>query len=210
MSKRYYNHRQKRYSNRIFNGIFKFSKAERMVFNIIRDLIIEVVYLIKGIIHFLIVFPNYLKNYIINNRKLKNLGYNYEEVLNMVYNLQPRQFEIFCAELFKQCGFSVELTPSVNDYGRDIILNGNIFVECKHYKGQVGREICQKLLGSVTMFGAEKAIIITTGTYHKNAYEVANMVDSLTLMDIHDIQDMLLNLNSEQIAKIVMRTKNAA
>jgi len=86
------------------------------------------------------------------------------------------------------------------------------FVECKHYSehNMVGREIAMKLLGSCATFNAEKAIIVTTGQYHRNAYEVAGRVDNLKLMDITDIQKMILDLDASRISKVVLKTMNAS
>ena len=115
----------------------------------------------------------------INQRELKAIGYDLDKIMNLVHIISPRQFEVFICELFHQPGFKSQVTPSGNDYGRDVILNDNIFVECKHYgeDNYVGREICQKLLGSVQMFKAKKGIIVTTGPYNRNAYEVAAKVE---------------------------------
>jgi len=157
-----------------------------------------------------------------NHYALSKIGYSLDEITTLINNkLTPRQFEVFCAELFKSTGqySKVEITEATNDYGKDCILTQNIngrkvvtFVECKHWRkdvnSKIGREICQKLLGSVQMHKASKAIVITTGLYHKNAREVANMVNNLVLMDSMDIQKMILNLNESQMSRVIMRTLN--
>lgn len=107
-----------------------------------------------------------------------------EQVRKEINNMQSRKFEIYCANLFKKAGFKVKVTPNINDYGRDIILknkdNETIYVECKrwnHNNGlMVGREICEKLIGSCASFKVNKCIIINTGDYHRNAYEYANRI----------------------------------
>jgi len=201
---------RRRYYSR--NNVLRLSRTKKEIFKMIVQLIRIIGVIIYSVCIGVYNLNKYIRKITKNYYALKNIGYNLDEILDMVYKINPRQFEIFCAELFKQHGYKVRLTAPTSDYGRDIVLNDNIFVECKHYSKDnfIGREICQKLLGSCQMFRAEKAIIITTGTYHKNAYECANMVDNLKLMDITDIQKMVLDLKPEQISKVIMRTLNAS
>ena len=138
-------------------------------------------------------------------------GYSYAEVHNLIMTMNGREFEIFCFELLKATGKynKVSLTKASADYGRDVILTtdeGQIFVECKHYINSiVGREICQKIMGSMQMFGAYQGIIMNTGKYHKNAYECANMVDNLILWDMGDIMKMVIKVNQKQLPKILIK-----
>lgn len=144
----------------------------------------------------------------------KEIGIDYYKIDGLIKRLSPRQFEIFCCELLKTKYKNVVLTPPSNDYGRDIICydkEGNkIFVECKHYNKNnfVGREICQKLIGSMCMFGADKGIVINTGKYHRNAYEVEDKVDNLELWSEDDIREMILNIDKNQMNKVLIKTMN--
>ena len=199
-----------------------FSRNEKRVFceiiNVVKTLINIIVAILKAIPEII----NNIKKMIKINKAMEGVGYSYPQILNMIDKITPRQFEIFCAELFKGTGkyTKVEITQQTCDMGRDIILTSKIngyeeitFVEVKHYNKdgfQIGREICQKLLGSCVTFNVGKAIIITTGTYHKNAYEVAGRVNNLQLMDIADIQNMILNMKPEQISRVILRTQNAS
>lgn len=195
-----------------YGSIFKLTKAERTMFDIIYEISKTICISIIAIFKATVEISHYVRRMVINFFALKKIGYNLNELLDEIYKMTPRQFEIFVAELFKQHGHKVRLTPPSNDYGRDVIVDDKTFIECKHFAKDnfVGRQICQKLLGSVQMFRAEKAIIVTTGKIHKNAYEVASKVDNLQLMDIADIQEMLLDLEPEQISKVMMRTLNAS
>lgn len=207
MGRRYYTHGRYRKSS-----ILSLSRNEKKAFNLIADLIRMLIYIVTGICKGIWQASRYVQKIRINQRELKAIGYDLDKIMNLVDTITPRQFEVLICELFHQHGYKAQLTPPGNDYGRDVILNDNIFVECKHYNknNYVGREICQKLLGSMQMFNAEKGIIVTTGPYHKNAYEVAAKVDNLQLMDSYDIQRMILDLKSDQISKIIMRTLNAS
>jgi hypothetical protein len=87
-----------------------------------------------------------------------------------LYDLSPRQFEKFIAELFDGFGFYVELTAHTKDGGRDIVALGHsiahvkYLVECKRYAKErpVGLAPVQRLFGVVASEGATKGILATT------------------------------------------------
>jgi HJR/Mrr/RecB family endonuclease len=211
MRKKY--HRNYRHGG---NSILGLTRNEKMAF----DMIIETFSLLSKIIVFTVKGLYKMINYFIKTTKnmysLQNIGYNIEDLNRLLYNLSPRGFEVFIAELYKAKGYDVELTQETNDYGRDVIIKtneGDIFIECKKYNENgepVGREICQKLLGSMQMLKAKKGIVCTTGKFHRNAYEVERMVDNLELMDTKDIMCMLMELDSNKINKILLKAKNIA
>lgn len=155
-----------------------------------------------------------LLNKLIKKHKfIKHTGYNYFSLMDTIEKMKPREFEYFCSELYRSLGYKTKLTPSTNDYGRDIILKKDgkiIFVECKHYNKNnlIGREICQKLLGSMNMFNADAGIIITTSDFHRNAIEVSTMVGNLQLVGFNEIIDMLVSLNPIMINEIIFNCFN--
>lgn len=155
-----------------------------------------------------------IKKGIKKSRYTKHTGYTYMGLLNHIGNLSPRQFEVFCCELYKALGYKCTLTKATNDYGRDVIVKKDgktIFIECKHYSksSKVTRDICLKLIGSVTTFNADGGIIISTGDFTRTCYEMSNRVDNLELVGYTDIMDMLFNLNPIVVTKIIDRVKAA-
>lgn len=167
---------------------------------------------------------NKYKNTLENGINHCNINLNYESTNNnndiikdksiseimyeVKYNFTPRQFEIFCYYLFLELGYKVELTKYEHDGGKDLILNNHIVVECKKFITQkVGREICQKLLGSMLQNKADKAIIINTGSYNSNALEIERDVDALKLLNFFDIKSMLIKIGKDAANKILVNTK---
>jgi HJR/Mrr/RecB family endonuclease len=209
MSKRYHN----KYRNH--GGTLGLTKNEKMAF----ETIIEIFSLLSKIIVFaakgLYSMINYFIKVTNNTRALKKIGYTLDDIDKLLYSLTPRGFEVFIAELYKAKGYKVELTSETNDYGRDVILKtneGEIFIECKRYNKDnlVGREVAQKLLGSMQMMNASKGIICTTGNFHRNAYEVANRVNNLELMDTKDIFCELMELDANKINRVLLKAKNVS
>jgi DNA polymerase III epsilon subunit len=98
-------------------------------------------------------------------------------------DLPPRRFEELVASIFRNNGFSVELTPQTRDGGVDIIAVENSsltggslhLIECKRYahENKVGIGIVQRLLGAVSQRRATKGILVTTSFFTQAAAQVA-------------------------------------
>jgi len=149
--------------------------------------------------------------YIYNFIHFRKINYSSRQIECMIREMSPREFEIFISELYKAMGYKVELTPETCDGGKDIILYDEdeiIYVECKHFaeNNHVGREICQKLIGSISIDGADSGIIVCTGKFHKNAWEVYSKIDNLELIDMRGIMAMVRKIEVYQIPRIFMKT----
>lgn len=135
--------------------------------------------------------------------------------------MDPRKFEILCAELLKSTGEykHVELTSYTQDGGKDIILTdkaGNkVYVECKRYTNKatstegfmIGREICQKLIGAMTSNCIFNGIIMTTGNVHYNATEYINNLHRnspyrIKIITMDGILDMLDKTDKDKLLAI--------
>lgn len=118
--------------------------------------------------------------------------------------LTPRQFEYFCAEFFRLMGHKSELMPDGPDGGKDVVLDGKVYVECKRYNVSViGSEICQKLLGAVEADGMEKGIIFTNGKVHQTGFEVFAKTKRLELWNIDTIYVKLNSLENHKISLLL-------
>lgn len=100
--------------------------------------------------------------------------------------LSPRKFEELIADMFRNQGFEVTLTPPSKDGGMDVIAVQRdgigtvmIIVECKRYAetNKVGVEIARGLYGVVEQQGATRGIIATTSFFTKGAVEFRNTVE---------------------------------
>lgn len=105
-----------------------------------------------------------------------------QSLIDVLQNLSPAGFENVCKELLREHGFeNVEVTGKSHDGGIDGfgVLELNPFVsfkvifQCKRYKGSVSRSQVGDFRNA--MIGrAEKAIIMTTGTFTKEAEKEAS------------------------------------
>lgn len=97
--------------------------------------------------------------------------------VNGLLQLAPRQFEHAVAQLYETMGYVVEVTPAVNDEGRDVIATRGrerLYIECKRYalRRTVGRPELQKLVGALPNSSA-RGVFVTTSSFSGPAREYA-------------------------------------
>lgn len=127
-----------------------------------------------------------------------------QQLIAILKVLSPRQFEYFCAELFKGLGHEVYLMPDGQDGGKDVIVDDEIYVECKRYNtSMIGREICQKLLGAVEADNMKKGIVFTNGKIHNNGAEMFAKTGRLELWNIDTIYIKLNSLENHKASLIL-------
>jgi restriction system protein len=95
-----------------------------------------------------------------------------------MHRLAPRQFEDLVAELLRDRGWDVQLTPATRDGGKDILayLETDIgkllcLVEAKRYSKtrNVGVELVRTLYGTLCDYQANSAMMVTTSSFSKDA-----------------------------------------
>ncbi|GIF47079.1 hypothetical protein Afe04nite_16180 [Asanoa ferruginea] len=101
----------------------------------------------------------------------------------LLYTLSPRQFEEIVADILVRSGFNhVHLTPPSRDGGVDIyakkddLVGTSLYlVECKLWRPEnpVGRPVLQKLYGVLADKRANKAVVVATTRFTKDAREWA-------------------------------------
>lgn len=131
---------------------------------------------------------------IIEARYIKNSSLG----IKMIFSLNPRDFEILIALLYKKMGYEVTLTKATRDGGKDVIAQINesdrcekIYVECKLYKTTELKKESVRALGYTMLTGhATRATIFTTG-YASN--ELKTMDDRI---QIWDLDNMIFLLNA--------------
>lgn len=110
--------------------------------------------------------------------------------------LDGSEFEKLCSRLLERLGFGrVENVQDVADEGRDLLIHstqGLIIVECKHHPhSSVGRPVVQKLHSAVISSNGNKGMLITTGTFSKEAVEHAKKLHpTIELIDRNGLIDM--------------------
>lgn len=120
----------------------------------------------------------------------KKLNNSQKDLKQHLISMNPRDFEFYCADLFKRLGYKSQVTKATADGGKDIILKsktGTTYVEVKHYSGSVGRPIAQKLKGAMSADNVNNGIIITTGYFTNECIQYCRQVGILC----YDLKDIL-------------------
>jgi hypothetical protein len=98
-------------------------------------------------------------------------------------------FEQAVANLFRNIGFSAEVSSGGGDGGVDIILqspNRRIAVQCKRYKSPVGPHVIRDLWGTMNHLDFEEGCIVTTTGFTKGVKGFAED-KNIFLVDLNDI-----------------------
>lgn len=99
---------------------------------------------------------------------------------DLIYAISPRKFEELIEYIYRISGFETKLTPYSKDNGADLLvwtpppILGNRFltiVQAKRYNNsnKVGASDIRDLIGAQMLFNADKAQIITTSNFTKQA-----------------------------------------
>ena len=87
--------------------------------------------------------------------------------------LTPEEFELLVAELFESYGHRAEVAGGSSDHGVDVIVESaqgeKWVVQCKRYAGSVGEPVLRDLFGTLQHEGAQRAYLVTTGSFTTQA-----------------------------------------
>jgi len=104
-----------------------------------------------------------------------------EKLLNVLYNISPAAFERLAQRILRESGFfQVEVTGKAGDGGIDGkgivrvsgLLSFHVIFQCKRYKGSVTPSQVRDFRGAM-QGRADKGLIITTGTFTREAIKEA-------------------------------------
>jgi hypothetical protein len=105
------------------------------------------------------------------------ISHNKARTLNSLMTLSPGEFEKLVATLFKANGHQAQVLGGSSDHGVDIVVlsadKEKWIVQCKRYSGSVGEPIVRDLYGAMGHEGAQRAYLVTTGSFTTQAQEWA-------------------------------------
>jgi restriction system protein len=107
-----------------------------------------------------------------------------------LFRLSPRQLEALVAALYRELGYTVELTPPSRDGGRDVIAARQVpgqcevvEIECKTHTSPVGVSYVRQLRGVVERLGANRGVLVTISRFTRGAHEESADDSRLELID---------------------------
>ena len=144
-----------------------------------------------------------------------------ETLINRLYDISPSAFERLSQRLLRESGFSqVEVTGKVGDGGIDGkgivrvsgLLSFHVIFQCKRYKGSVSPSQVRDFRGAM-QGRADKGLIITTGTFTREAIKEAtrdgappiDLIDGEFLCD--KLKELKLGVETKQIEVVEIKNE---
>lgn len=144
-----------------------------------------------------------------------------ENLLNILYNITPSAFERLAQRLLRESGFfQVEVTGKSGDGGIDGkgivrvsgLLSFHVIFQCKRYKGSVTPSQVRDFRGAM-QGRADKGILITTGTFTREAIKEAtrdgappiDLIDGELLCD--KLKELKLGIETQLIETVNIKSE---
>lgn len=115
--------------------------------------------------------------------------------IKQIDQMTGEEFEQFLGMLFKKRGYKVSFTAASGDYGADLLLKDRdelIAVQAKRYSDSVGVKAVQEIIGSLKMYDATQAWVVTNSYFTKQAIKLAEMND-VYLIDRDELIEIILS-----------------
>ena len=114
------------------------------------------------------------------------------DLASNVCSMTAVAFKEFTVSLFREMGYTVEITPGTSDNGIDLLLRKNnqlIAVQCKRWSAPVGEPVVRDFYSALMSSGAQSGYVVTTSTFTSHAYSFAEgkpiqLVDLEALIDL--------------------------
>lgn len=125
-----------------------------------------------------------------------------------------REFETLIAETYRRQGFTVEETGGGGaDGGIDLILRGKgqkAIVQCKQWRTyRVGVKVVREMYGVMTHEKADRVVIVSSGTYTKEAQDFAKGKPIL-LIDGQDLAQYIREIKGTPAAAAIVGAEPAS
>lgn len=106
-------------------------------------------------------------------------------------HMSPREYELYCAQIFQKWGWHAETTAQSGDQGVDVIatytkpntnvVHFKIAVQCKLFAKPVGNKAVQEILAGSVLHSADLAAVVAPNGFTRSAVELAEAVNVVLL-----------------------------
>jgi restriction system protein len=143
-----------------------------------------------------------------------------EELLDRLKDTSPKFFESVVVTLLQAMGYggrygTAEVTRYVRDGGIDGVIQEDklgldiVCIQAKRWQGTVGRPEVQGFVGSMDLVRAKKGVILTTGSYSRDAIEFVDRIEGkrVVLIDGKELTDLMIEHDIGVTSNKVYRLK---
>lgn len=109
------------------------------------------------------------------------------------------QFEHYLKVLFRNLGYTVNITKASGDFGADLVISKydkKIVVQAKRYFTSIGIKAIQEVYSSKQYYGADEAWVVTNSFFTEAAKKLAN-VNEVVLIDRQRLIELILSTEAE-------------
>jgi len=108
-------------------------------------------------------------------------------------NMDPYEYEAFCAAQFKKNKWKSEVTQASSDQGVDVVAKKNnkiLVAQCKRFNKPVGNKAVQEVVAGIKFYKADIACVIAPNGFTNSAEQLAksNKVKLIHHSEIKDIK----------------------
>ena len=115
-----------------------------------------------------------------------------DENIEYSENMDPFEYEHYCAELFNRNGWIAKATQGSSDQGVDVVASKGkvvLIAQCKKYAKPVGNKAVQEVVAGIKYYNANKAVVIATNGFTKSAEKLAKS-NKIVLIHHTEIEDL--------------------
>ncbi len=103
------------------------------------------------------------------------------------------EFEEFLKNLYSKMGYQVEQTKLSGDQGADLVVikfGEKTVIQAKRYSGNVGNYAVQEIMAAISLYNAQKGMVITNNYFTPAAVELAN-ANNIELIDRDGLEELI-------------------
>jgi restriction system protein len=145
-----------------------------------------------------------------NDSRLQEPTLKTEWSLELLRSLEWHRFELLCRAYFEKRGYISKTTRFGADGGVDILLyrEGSdapeALVQCKAWNAyKVGIKPVRELLGVMLIENAKRGALVTSGTFTREAHNLAEQVEALHLIGGKDLLQRIADLGEEKSSELL-------
>ena len=135
------------------------------------------------------------KKGLIFERPIEFIENKFKEIdLGMTYDpdMDPFEYERFCANEFKKNGWDAEATKGSSDQGVDVLASKNdkvLVAQCKKFSKPVGNKAVQEIVAGIKYYNATIGIVIAPNGFTNSASKLAE-ANKINLIHHSEIKDL--------------------
>ncbi|MGI8849419.1 MAG: restriction endonuclease [Pyrinomonadaceae bacterium] len=107
--------------------------------------------------------------------------------------LNGYEFEDFLKTLFSKMGYQVEQTRLSGDQGADLVIvkfGEKTVIQAKRFGGKVGNKAVQEIMAAISLYEAQKGMVITNNYFTPAAVKLAN-ANNIELVDRDALEELI-------------------